>query len=55
MCTVLKLFERKNKWVLINDNGTVLLITKDRGIALKIARKANERFSKNGQKRKRRN
>lgn len=51
----MRLFERKNKWVLTDDNETVLLITRDRGVALKIARKANERFSKDGQKRKRGN
>ena len=49
----MKLFERKNKWVLTNDNETILLITRDRGIALKIARKANERVSKGRQKRQR--
>ena len=29
-----------------NNNGKVMVITKDRGIALSVARKANERISK---------
>ncbi len=49
----MKLYERNNKWVLYDNNGKVMVITKDRGIALKIARKANERLSKGRQKRQR--
>jgi len=45
-CIVLKLVESKNKWVLYNKNGKVVVITKDRGIALRIARRVNERISK---------
>ena len=42
----MRLQERNNKWVLYDDAGKVLVITRDRAIALKIAREANERLSK---------
>ncbi len=47
----MKLYERNNKWVLYDNNGKVVVITKDRGIALKIARKANDRVRKGRHKR----
>ena len=47
----MKLYERNNKWVLYDNDGKVMVITKDRGIALKIARKANDRVRKGRHKR----
>ena len=47
----MRLFERKNKWVVYDENGKVVVITTDRGIALKIARKANDRVRKGRHKR----
>tara|TARA_Y100000389_G_scaffold103012_2_gene99890 strand:- start:3446 stop:3568 length:123 start_codon:yes stop_codon:yes gene_type:complete len=35
--------EWRGKYIIYNKNGKVVVITKDRGIALRIARRANDR------------
>jgi len=36
--------EWRGKYIIYDENGKVIVITKDRGIALKIARRVNERI-----------